>query len=207
MRRPTSQAPMTWMRLGLAALATALVAAAGPPAEAHAPGVVLSAFGSATVDGVLGPGEWDAAARVDFTASLPGGGTVPATLFVMNDRTTLYIAVQLSQGIVATDTAVSIAFDNAHRGQIVVGDDAIVVTPIAGAIGDAVVTAVQGGRATQTTPDTGAGGANNGAAAYVTSGATSVYEIAHPLASGDGTRDFALAQGNTVGFALSLLIA
>jgi len=50
----------------------------------------LRGYGTAVVDGVLAPGEWDAAGRLDFQANrspADGGGTVPATLFVMNDGT------------------------------------------------------------------------------------------------------------------------
>ena len=53
----------------------------------------------AVVDGVLSPGEWDTAGHYDFPANrspAEGGGTVPATLFVMNDATNLYLALRVS---------------------------------------------------------------------------------------------------------------
>jgi hypothetical protein len=197
-----SRATATRVVALLAAIGLGL--AGGWDAEAHSPGVVLSASGSPTVDGVLTPGEWDRAARVDFNASLPAGGTVPATLFVMNDRTTLFVAVRVNTPIDPTDTKLTIVFDNAHRGQNVVGDDAIVVTPGGGA-GDAFVTSVSGGRFTATGTDPSGGGATNGSAVFVNNGVTSVYEVSHPLSSGD-PKDFGLAIGNTVAFSLALLI-
>ena len=57
-------------------------------------------FGTASVDGVMTPGEWDNAARYDFAVNLlssEGGGTTPATLYVMNDGTNLYLAVQVAR--------------------------------------------------------------------------------------------------------------
>jgi hypothetical protein len=54
--------------------------------EAHAPGVVLSGSGTAAIDGVMSPGEWNGAASIGFPANVPsrdGGGTTPATLFIM----------------------------------------------------------------------------------------------------------------------------
>src|SRR3990172_2087064 len=59
-----------------------------------------STYGIATIDGVMSPGEWDNAAKIDFQANVPaedGGGTTPATLYVMNDGINLYLAVKISR--------------------------------------------------------------------------------------------------------------
>jgi hypothetical protein len=42
-------------------------------------GATLSGFGTASVDGVISPGEWDPAGSVDFLVNTPGGGTAAAT--------------------------------------------------------------------------------------------------------------------------------
>jgi len=94
------------------------------PTEAHDPNTVpLSGFGSATIDGVLSPGEWDTAATVNFNlVSL--FETHPATLHVMNGTTHLFLALVIRnddfkpsslgvQGDVQT-----IFFDNDHDGGI-----------------------------------------------------------------------------------------
>src|SRR5262249_7574318 len=69
-------AVLSVVALVLSALTTPLTA------EAHAPGVVLSGVGTATIDGKLSPGEWDSAGKMDFLVNLPlsdGGGTTPGT--------------------------------------------------------------------------------------------------------------------------------
>src|SRR4051794_31427428 len=57
------------------------VAISPAPSAAHN-GKPLRGYGTATVDGVIAPGEWDRAARLDYAANLPpndGGGTVPSS--------------------------------------------------------------------------------------------------------------------------------
>jgi hypothetical protein len=74
-------------------LAVAFAALAASAAQAHDPSLELRAHGTAVVDGVQSPGEWDRAARWDFAANIPGGST-PATLYSMNDGINLYLAVK-----------------------------------------------------------------------------------------------------------------
>lgn len=47
------------------------VQTAALPTQAHAPGAVLSGFGTATIDGVISPGEWDDAGGIDFAVNVP----------------------------------------------------------------------------------------------------------------------------------------
>ena len=59
---------------------------------------VAAACGTPIVDGVLSPGEWDAAVSVRFAAVIPesaGGGVIPATFQAMSDGTNLYLAVRV----------------------------------------------------------------------------------------------------------------
>jgi hypothetical protein len=59
---------------------------------------VVSSCGTAVVDGVLSPGEWDGTVSVRFGAVVPesaGGGEIPGTLQAMSDDVNLYVAVRL----------------------------------------------------------------------------------------------------------------
>ena len=74
--------------VGMLALVVGILAVA--PAQAHDPQFRFRAYGTAAIDGVFAPGEWDGAAKWSFAANIPpgeGGGTRPATLHVMNDAT------------------------------------------------------------------------------------------------------------------------
>lgn len=62
-------------------------------ASAHAPGVVLTGFGTGTIDGTISPGEWDSAGCAEFSLS----GATPANICAMNDLSNLYLAVRLAQ--------------------------------------------------------------------------------------------------------------
>jgi hypothetical protein len=108
-------------------------------AEAHAPSVSLSGVGTATIDGQLAPGEWDSAGKIDFLVNLPlsdGCGTTPATLFVMNDGSNLYLGVKALRTLLNTG---SLGFgldqgafecDNNHNGgPPEKGDDILMLSP------------------------------------------------------------------------------
>ncbi len=177
--------------------------------EAHAPGVVLSGFGTPTIDGVFAPDEWNSAGRVEFAVDVPstdGGGTTPATLYVMNDAVNLYLAVKVARRTLGT-SSVAFEFDNDHSGVAFrEGNDAVVFTPGAGLFDDFRT------RSAPCTPsgevcapgDTTDGGRTDGQGAATNNGAFSFYEISHPLNSGDTQHDFSLRAGATVGFSLSV---
>ena len=190
--------------------------------RAHAPGVVLSGFGSATVDGVLSPGEWGSAGRIDFVANLPladGGGTTPATLFVMNDATSLYLGVRIARSRLNTGTIgfgldqVAFEFDNNHNGgPPEEGDDILLLSPglmigSQSSFFDEVRTTrppCPAGIGLCGLFDTQVGGTNDGQGAAANDGSFSFFEIRHPLNSADDPNDFSLALGETVGFSLSI---
>jgi hypothetical protein len=82
------------------------------PAYSHHPGILLTGFGTAKVDGLMIIGEWDGASKIEFLANVPandGGGTTPATLYVMNDDTTLYLAVKITRSSLAVRRAPSLS--------------------------------------------------------------------------------------------------
>ena len=79
------------------AFAALVVSASGSGAAGGA--LTLRGFGSPVIDGQLAQHEWDAAGRYEFQANrspAEGGGTVPATLYVMNDATNLYLALRVA---------------------------------------------------------------------------------------------------------------
>ena len=166
------------------------------------------------IDGVMCPGEWDVAAtRIDFTANVPGGGTTPATVFFRQDATRLFIAVRYER---STPDAGSLSFEfdnNNSGGARENGDDALVYNPNT-TIGlfDDVRTNQSPPCAADSPPalcgpqDIDVGGRTDGAGAFGITGTESVYEIVHPLNSGDLGHDFALAGGSAVGWYLLLNI-
>ncbi len=149
-------------RCALMAFSLAILCASAT-AYAHFPGIDLSAFGTASVDGELGPGEWDAAARVNFTVAEPTGGTADASLYVMNDAENLYIAVVFFTG---AQSMVRVNFDNDHDGVAEEGDDGLLVDT--GGFHDEVL--IAGAPCTSESacfvPDSDRGGTNDGAGAF-----------------------------------------
>jgi hypothetical protein len=203
--------------LVLAGLATLL------PAEAHAPDVVLSGFGAATIDGQLGPAEWDSAAKVDFLVNLPlsdGGGTTTGTLFVMNDGANLYLGVKVLRAQLNTGDLgfgldqVVFEFDNDHNGGPPAdGDDILLLSPGVNILG--VSTFFDEARTSRLPCPAGllcglldvqlnVPGTNDGAGAASNNGSFSFFEISHPLDSADDLNDFSLTPGFTAGFALQV---
>jgi len=183
------------------------------PASAHAVGVSLSGFGTATIDGTFGPGEWDKAAQISFLANAPlndGGGTTPVTLFVMNDATNLYLALKIIRSSFGGATNPSFEFDNNHNGIVEEGDDLFGMF-----VGIFSPPQFIDGFRTSQPPcplglcglrDSDFGGTNDGTTAATNNGQFTLIELLHPLDGGDHLHDFALHPGNTVGFALSLTL-
>jgi hypothetical protein len=189
------------------------------PAGAGDAGSRLSAYGTAVIDGVLGPGEWDKAAKLELAAHLPnddGGGTTPTTLFVMNDATNLYVALRIGRASFGGTTNPVLEFDNDNDGVSEDGDDGFgmsvgIYQPVefhdiyrytcpdapAGSAG-----------CSASDPETTRGilpaGTSDGAAEAKNDGSYTIIEMSHPLTSGDVRHDFALQAGDTVGFHLLL---
>jgi hypothetical protein len=150
---------------------------------------------------VLSPGEWNGAATFNFTANLPGEGTTPATLFVKNDAQNLYLAVRFARTTVdAGDNRLGFEFDNNNDGfGPSNGDDyfGYQFTPIS-----VFSDAFRSGGGESVTTDT----QQDGAGAFHNDGTNSVYEISHPLNSGQVGQDFALTAGSTIGLFFQLII-
>src|SRR5207244_6177151 len=94
-------------------------------------------------------------------------------------------------------------FDNDNDGIAENGDDVFLVNPDIGFIDDYrtnLPPCPPGGPEAQCGPmDTATGGTNDGAGAFVNNGVESIYEMSHPLNSGDAGHDFALHPGDAVG--------
>jgi hypothetical protein len=161
----------------------------------------LSGLGTAVIDGVFSPGEWDRAARLDVPVLLPrhdGGGAFTATVYVMNDAQNLYLALRAP--LAATPENLLFTFDNDNDRVFVEGHDALGLSP-ASELGDWYYT-------TQSpcqpgffclVPDEFGGGRADGSGAVGMASDHVVYELAHPLDTGDPL-DFALHAGDEVGF-------
>jgi hypothetical protein len=158
----------------------------------------LGAFGTATIDGQLSAGEWDGASSYDFTVTTLDG-TTPATLFVMNDYQSVYLAVRVAASSLPY-SSVSFEFDNHDVGALfLAGDDAIVLNSALGLFDDV---RLENGNAPT---DVEVGGTNDGAVAVTNDGQYSYYELSHPLNSGD-PNDLAVAPGDTIGYLMNLVI-
>ncbi|SIO44053.1 hypothetical protein SAMN05444722_2165 [Rhodovulum sp. ES.010] len=167
-------------------------------AATSAMGATLSGFGTASVDGVIAPGEWNPAGSVNFLVNTPGGGTAAATLWAMNDRVNLYLGVEIAGTYDLPD--VNFEFDVDGDATTSDGDDAVVVNTTVGyrdsvRTSDPAVCPVPGPCGV---PDPLVGGVVNGTAAIDETLLSTVFEVVKPLDSGD-PNDFALTTGDTIG--------
>ncbi len=200
------------MKRLLVTLATLVVVILSVPLVSF--GLSLSGKGSATIDGVMSPGEWDNAGKFDFLASTPSGGTTPATLYVMNDGLNLYVALKVAQSSYGSKTVFNIDFDNNNNGTLDSGEDVIQMQAgtsplISPTFYDMYRFLSPGGTMTvvQDNDPTGGilpvgtydvtGAANN-------DGTVTIAEFSHSLCSKDTLHDICLKPGDTVGFRATL---
>jgi hypothetical protein len=159
---------------------------------------LLSHQGTATIDGVLSPGEWDLATSTPVAINVEGG-TTPGQLLVMNDGVNLYVAVAFLRASADFGSSVALEFDKDRSGNVSDGDDFIVLTPGVGFSDGVRSTAPPCSPGALCAPaDTDVGGTNDGAGAFHNDGRMSVYELSHPLNSGD-VHDVALQSASTIG--------
>ncbi|HEV8264437.1 MAG TPA: hypothetical protein VGQ06_05755 [Gemmatimonadales bacterium] len=169
----------------------------------------IGGSGTATIDGIFGPGEWATAVCLSFSATIPEGGTTPALLCAMNDAANVYFLVRFSR---ARDpqSSVDFQFDQNRSGTINSGDDLITFRNPTFTFEDdhwfdsSVDPACPVGRICSRS-DASAGGASNGQGAFGNNGGETIFEVSHPLSSGD-TRDISVAVGQTIDFFLGLNI-
>lgn len=183
-------------------LALVLLAAAGAVAAAPKPAPrIVSAQGTATIDGVDAPGEWSGAAREDFRLNDSGA---PASFLVMNDATSLYLAVRVGTRAPGWSD-VLVNFDDDGDGIPAEGDDGFRIYAWNGSyrsLSDSYYTkklpCPVGIPACWGIDDAEAGGSTDARAAAGSDGSSMFYEIAKPLDSADDAHDFSLAAGDLV---------
>lgn len=171
-------------------------------AWAHDSAWVIGGAGTAAVDGIQSPGEWDGALSVTFNANLPvhdGGGTTPVTLFAMNDAANLYVALQVQRSSVGLATNPGLFFDANHDGVRDLGDDGIGMSVGIFQAPDFFDTYVVDA-AGNTVDDLTGGGSVDGAAAATSDGTYVFIEMSHPLDSLDDAHDFSVMPGQIIGF-------
>jgi hypothetical protein len=195
---------------------------AGAAARSLVAAPVVSSCGTAVVDGVLSPGEWDGAVSVRFGAAVPesaGGGEIPATLQAMSDDVNLYVAVRLELPTPAFDQSHYLELDVDRSESITHGDDVFGYTWLADRgwpPGDPMFTdayrwdcADEGSPAVCGPPDTATGeglappGTNDGGAAIFHGETFTTVELWHPY-HGTDPRDLFVDPGATIAMNLSL---
>lgn len=176
-------------------------------ANALAPDAVAAGLGTPSVDGTIDGSEWDAAGQVTFGVALPEGGSAAGTLYVMNDATSMYLAVRFPRAAADPGNSLSFELDNDNDGVMENGDDVLLVNPSPGVgFKDEVRTdqppcpegAMCGFH------DTDVGGTSDGSGAFANGSGLTVYEMSHPLNSADDAHDISLAFGQQFGLKLSL---
>jgi hypothetical protein len=175
-----------------------------PGAAVGHSGLVLRGYGTPVVDGTLSAGEWDAAGRFDFNANLPpdlGGGTVPATLYLMNDAQSLYVGLKVDNPSTAGTSSFLATFNNDHStgGAEQEGDEVMEFerSGTGGVFQDNFIHRTTSGFCL--CKDTDYGGTSEGAGKYTKDAVSSFYELSHPLDTGDNAHDFSVGFGSRVG--------
>lgn len=178
------------------AIAVGILTFASSPLFAQTSNVTLTGLGTATIDGIISPGEWDNAGTSTYQVAIPGGQTVPASFRVMNDRENLYISVSFdysTNGVINVGgDGLIINFDNENDDLFADGDDGMLVTPS--------IFRDQHKSGNDVLSDTDFGGTNDGEAAFNNSGGITTYEVRRPLDSADNDHDFSLTFGDVLGF-------
>jgi hypothetical protein len=145
------------------------------------------------IDGTMDPGEWDCAIQKSFPVNLSGGSTVDATLFYMNDNTDFHLAVVVPGTGRVNGLRVEWDSDgDGNAGGREVGDDIWEFDPDRGPadkfVDDQCSTSGQSGCGNN---DAGflmvmepGVGMDTEAAFKNTVGGQTVYEMSHPLSTG-----------------------
>ena len=160
-------------------------------------------FGTIVVDGVLDEAWACAQVDVTFSANLSGGSGTPARLLIMNDATNLYVAVAVRRSAADKVNVLTLEFDHNGNGARNLGEDVLEVESngVTTVFLDKYITSkcVTSSQAACGDPDIGDGGTTDGLGAFQNDGTFSVYELSHPLASGDAAHDFARTVSQQLG--------
>ena len=169
--------------------------------RAHDTSLNLSGLGTATIDGVFSPCEWDAAGMVTLDVDVPandGSGTTPMSLFVMNDAVNLYVGFQVTRSAFGGATNPALFFDTDHDTIQESGDDHFGMS--VGMFSPPTFFDVFVNSLGHSLLDTSDGGTVDGST-WATNDDTFTYiEMSHPFNSADDAHDFSLVGGETIGF-------
>jgi hypothetical protein len=174
-----------------------------PEAKAGIGITLTGGYGTANIDGVMNPGEWSAAATASFGPFTVGPQTITGTLYMMNDDKNLYIGVVIDGDDDFSDgDGFHVYFDNDWGAETYMesGDDGVVAY---GAFGFKDLHVSDFGIIEEDRYFTI--GSDDGLAAGSRQGSSNVFELSHPLNSGDSD-DFSLSAGQTVGFSFEPLV-
>jgi hypothetical protein len=170
-----------------------------------------------TVDGSLA-GEGGIYKSLDTFAAKIGRDDVGVTVFFANDCDNFYLAVEVTGTEADNNRPLRLVFDNTLDGPST-EDDVLFVDKVKVGTGPSAVNhwmfadnylssgCLSSGQSSCAEPDPtaeGAGSFNGSDQGPATGGNTGVYEISHPLATGDADHDFQLALGDQVGFFIVL---
>lgn len=175
------------------------------------PIVTLCPSAPPEIDGLVSPGEWNAAQTIDLQVNVPEGGTAPARLYLMNDARNLYVAMRIARTTPDAATTLSVNLDADYNRELSAGDDTLGVshdqyggsTPF----DDVYYT---GGNcppeAICSAFDSSRGGTDDVIGAVSTDGNYVMYELSKPLMTTDGL-DATMLAGSSIAmtFALRLL--
>ncbi len=150
---------------------------------AHSGDTVPAAYGTAVIDGVASPGEWDAATSIPVFSGLIG-----SRLFVMDDLVNLYLGLFVPDPTFTDFDQFVVRIDSPHDGSQMVGDDELFLTAPA-QFHDGHFNGTFWGNDDSQQDGTGAAG---------TSPEGHFFEVAHPLNSGDPD-DLYVFAGATIG--------
>jgi hypothetical protein len=153
--------------------------------------LTLRGFGTAVLDGDIASGEWAGAGRYDFEAKRSpdeGGGTAPASFYVMNDSRNIYLALKVTVTNIG-GSAFSTVFNAPGQNPFAPGNDIL----FAGS------TWFEDFHYYETSPNSWAwapdvvdGGTRDGASASQTHSGFVAWEVSHPLNSADDLYDMSL---------------
>lgn len=193
---------MSGRRLLECAVATGLLAACAllPGSATAVSSIVFRGFGTATLDGAMSAGEWDSAGHVDFTvnrAASEGGGTVPATMYAMNDAGNLYFGIRVMNATIGYSR-----FDVQFGGRNQEGADRLQVDRLGNFV-DRFSHEIAPS-SWLTVRDIDYGGTTDGAEAEANAPGYSFYELSHPLNDADDAHDFSLRLPLRTSFNVSL---
>ena len=169
--------------------------------------VMLSGYANMppTMDGIISDEEWKAAGKATygpFTTS--SGETITGTVYAMNDKENLYIAVSIyGDDEFGSMDGFEVFFDNDNGGEksFEEGDDFVAVVGLNLFFDGYYYTADKA-----INPDTIDEGTNDGQGAGSRQGSINQFELSHPLNSSDSIHDFSLSSGQTVGFLIRVCV-